>query len=59
MNKDYQQRVILLTARELEPYHIYERTKAEFDIDSYGSTPEGLANNTVQMYFVEPAIPDE
>ncbi len=59
LNKEYQQRVILLTARELEPYHIYERTKAEFDIDSYGGTPEDLASNTAKMYFVGHAIPDE
>ena len=51
LNTEYQQRTILLTARELEPYHIYERTKAEFDIDSYGGTPENLARNTAKMYF--------
>ncbi len=59
LNEEYQKRVILLTARELEPYHIYERTKAEFDIDSYGGTPEDLASNTAKMYFVEHSIPDE
>ncbi|HEY9100216.1 MAG TPA: hypothetical protein VIN38_15215 [Thiobacillus sp.] len=59
LNEEYQQRVILLTARELEPYHIYERTKVEFDIDSYSGTPEDLASNTAKMYFVEHAIPNE
>lgn len=51
LNTEYKQRTILLTARELEPYFIYERTKAEFDIDSYGGTPEDLASNTAKMYF--------
>jgi hypothetical protein len=51
LNTEYQQRTILLTARELEPYHIYERTKAEIDIDSYGGTPEDLARTTAKMYF--------
>ena len=51
LNTEDEQRTILLTDRELEPYHIYERTKAEFDIDSYGSTPEDLARTTAKMYF--------
>lgn len=51
LNTEYEQRTILLTARELEPYFIYKRTKAEVDIDSYGGTPEDLANNTAKMYF--------
>lgn len=51
LNTEYQQRTILLTARELEPYYIYERTKAEFDIDSHGGTPEDLACTTAKMYF--------
>jgi hypothetical protein len=57
LNTEHQQRTILLTARELEPYHVYERTRAEFDIDSYGGTPEDLARNTAKMYFA--AKPDE
>jgi hypothetical protein len=52
LNDEYRRRVILLTARELEPYHFYDRTKLEFkDIREYGSTAQDLANNTVQMYF--------
>lgn len=51
LDREFQQRTILLTARELEPYHIYERTKLEFDIDRYGGTPEDLARNTAKMYF--------
>lgn len=51
LNTEYEQRSILLTSRELEPYFIYERTKSEFDIDGYGGTPETLATNTAKMYF--------
>ena len=52
LNDQYRSRTILLTARELEPYHFYERTQLEFkDIEPYGSTPEKLANNTTMMYF--------
>jgi len=51
LNTEYKQRAILLTARELEPYHVYERAKAEFDINSYGTTPEDLACTTAKMYF--------
>lgn len=55
LNTEYEQRAILLTARELEPYrNIYERTKAEFNVDSYGGTPEDLARNTAKMYFSSP-----
>jgi hypothetical protein len=53
LNDKYRLRVILLTARELEPYHIYERIKSEFDIQGYGGTPEDLALTTAQMYFKE------
>ena len=51
LNTEHQLRTILLTARELEPYHIYERTKTEFDIDSYGGNPEDLAGTTAKIYF--------
>lgn len=49
LNTEHKQRAILLTARELEPYHIYERAKAEFDIDSGGGMPEDLARTTAEM----------
>jgi len=42
---------ILLTARELEPYRIYERTKKELSIESYGNSPQELAKVTSQIYF--------
>ena len=54
LNGPYQNRVILLTARELEPYHIYERTEAEFGIRAHGNTPENLASVTAQIYFADP-----
>jgi hypothetical protein len=51
LNGPYQSRVILLTARELEPYHIYERTAKETGITSYGGSPEELALVTNRIYF--------
>jgi len=51
LNGPYQQRVILLIARELEPYDIYERTEKEFEIDSHGGWPGELARVTSQIYF--------
>lgn len=51
LNDEYRHRVILLTARELEPRHIFERTKVEFDIRGNGSTPEDLAQATRVIYF--------
>ena len=58
LNGQGRQRVILLTAKELEPYHLYERTKLTFkNINEYASTPEGLANNTHIMYFEGKAAP--
>jgi hypothetical protein len=53
LNCRYYSRVILLTARELEPYFIYERAKAEAGVDGYGSTPEDMVKVTSQMYFKE------
>jgi hypothetical protein len=56
LNDKYRRRVILLTARELEPYMIYERTKLEFkNIRGYGSTPEDLAATTADIYFRDTA----
>ncbi|MBK8815651.1 MAG: hypothetical protein IPN42_09190 [Methylococcaceae bacterium] len=60
LNDKYHRRAILLTSRELEPYHIYERTKTEFDIERerYGGTPDNLAEATVKMYFAEESSTD-
>src|SRR5574337_443597 len=53
LNDKYCWRTILLTARELEPYFIYERTKAELGIKGHAGTPEDLAQATVEIYFKE------
>ena len=51
LNDNHQHRAILLTSRELEPTHIYERTKLEFDIKEYASSPEDLVQTTAMIYF--------
>jgi len=57
LNGEYRRRVILLTARELEPYHFYDRTKLVYkNIKEYASTAEELANNTAQMYFTQAGL---
>lgn len=54
LNAEHHRRVIMLTARELEPYHFFERTKKEFPhIKEYGSSPEDLALVTAQIYFTK------
>lgn len=53
LNDKYRSRGILLTARELEPYFVYERTKVEEGVGGYGSTPEDMAEVTAQLYFKE------
>jgi hypothetical protein len=47
----YLNNIIMLSARELEPYYLYEQTEKEFDIKPYGHTFEELAMNTVNIYF--------
>jgi len=59
LNSPYRRRVIMLTARELEPYHLYERTAKELGITSYGGTAEGLAETTHRIYFSGPATPPQ
>ncbi|HKR32997.1 MAG TPA: hypothetical protein VJT08_21130, partial [Terriglobales bacterium] len=44
-------RVILLSERELEPYHIYERTAKEFTIDRSVTSLDDLAEATNDVYF--------
>lgn len=52
LNGQYEQRVILLTDRELEPYSLYERTKKEFgEIEFLVSRAEDLAMATTAIYF--------
>jgi hypothetical protein len=53
----YQRRVILLTARELEPYHLYERTREETGITAHGVSPDELAAVTAHLYFTDHPTP--
>jgi hypothetical protein len=55
LNERYRRRVILLTARELEPYHIFERLETELGKRSYAGSPEDLANVTAELYFTDRA----
>lgn len=55
INGTHRQRAILLTERELEPWHIYEKTKADFDINAYAGSAEHLARVTAEIYFKEQA----
>ena len=57
LNNQWRRRAILLTARELEPWHIYQRTNVELKIDAHGGSAEQLANTTAQIYFPQPPAP--
>jgi hypothetical protein len=51
LNGPYGDRAILLTARELEPYHVYERVTKELGIALHGHSPGALAGATRRIYF--------
>lgn len=51
LNDKYRQRAILLTADELEPYHIYDRATKKVAKGVYASRPEELARITSLLYF--------
>ncbi len=57
LNGEHQLRVILLTERELEPYHLFERTEKLFQINRYSSSPEDLARATVAIFLNPQPIP--
>ena len=57
LNEPYRKRAILLTDRELERWHIYQRTKTESGIDLHESSAEDLALATAVLYFKEPEQP--
>lgn len=58
LNGDHAPRAILLTDRELEPYHLYERTRIEFGLDrDYASSPEDMAAITHRIYLEAEATP--
>ena len=62
LNDRYHERAILLSARELEQYHIYERVKRDLKIDAHHGSPKELAHATTQIYFTAPkntATPDD
>ena len=46
----------MLTERELEPYHIFERTKKYFKIERYGTSPADLARATVAIFLAPQPI---
>lgn len=46
-----QRRVILLSDRELEPYHVYERTAQQFNIDATAISLDDLARATHDIFF--------
>ncbi|MFO7957389.1 MAG: hypothetical protein R6X33_09840 [Candidatus Brocadiia bacterium] len=49
---DYRPRVIMLSERELEPYHVYELVEEEFDIrNPHVVSLEDMANATNDIYF--------
>lgn len=54
LNNKYRRRVILFTDRELEPYHLYERTAKEFKIERHAVSFEDMANITEQV-FLQPS----
>lgn len=59
LNEEHQERVIMLTERELEPYFLFERTAKLFKIEKHGSFPEDLARATAAIYFDAPPIDPE
>jgi hypothetical protein len=50
INDPWQHRMILLTNRELEPYHLYERHSDEQGGQLYGGRLQDLALNSEQIY---------
>jgi hypothetical protein len=48
---EFQQRVILLSERELEPYFVYERTSKEYDVRTSAISLRDLAKATQNIYF--------
>ncbi len=55
LNSEYHRRVILFTARELEPYRLYERTAQEFKIDRHAVSFEDMTNITEKVFF-QPSV---
>jgi hypothetical protein len=51
LNDDHRMRAIMLTARELEPSFLYERTKQEFDINEIAVSYKDMARVTHLVFF--------
>lgn len=51
LNERFRRRAILVSARELEPYHIYDRVNAELGTRYRGMRPQDLADVTAKVYF--------
>lgn len=51
LNEKYRRRAILLTDRELEPYHLYDRTGKLFKVAGHGGSAEDLAMATESIFF--------
>ena len=51
LNKPFHRRVILLTADELEPWHIYDRVREELRSHAHAGSAAQLANMTAAQYF--------
>lgn len=54
LNDEHRERVILLSARELEPYHLYDRVNQKSKLHLHGGSPEALARATAKIYFTTP-----
>lgn len=54
-NSRTHQRTIMLSARELEPYFVYERAEKEFSIHGHVASLEGMVKATNDIYF-EPKL---
>lgn len=51
LNERFRRRAILISARELEPYNIYDRVNAELGTQYRGMRPQDLADATEHIYF--------
>ena len=51
LNDDHRLRTIMLTARDLEPLFVYERTKQEFDINEIAVSFKDMAVVTNQVFI--------